>query len=60
MVDTRLHQTQSLTYGGRNSPQQIAGDAKDLRAAAERDLAAYRPHFEERGFQLKRSIKLSK
>jgi len=36
-----IHQTTSPTYGGRNTPAQIANDAADLAAAQARDRAAF-------------------
>lgn len=41
MIDTQMHQQISRTYGGRNTPQQIAADAANLGAAARADQAAY-------------------
>ena len=40
-----IHSGYSRTYKGRNNRQQIADDAKDLRAAADLDLATLRPHL---------------
>jgi hypothetical protein len=39
-VPSKWHQQQSKTYGGRNKPAQIAADAADPLAAAERDSRA--------------------
>ena len=49
VYDTSLHQQFSRTYGGRNSAAQIAGDASDLRAAADADMARLRPHLIQQG-----------
>jgi RHS repeat-associated protein len=49
MVPTCIHREASRTYGGRNTPQQIAEDAKDLPGAQERDLAAYRERLVQEG-----------
>lgn len=49
LIPTDVHQAHSSTYGGRNTPGQIAADATNLRAAAERDLTALRPRLIETG-----------
>ncbi len=38
------------TYGGRNTATQIANDSVVLRAAAQRDLDAYRSILESQGY----------
>jgi hypothetical protein len=50
VVDTALHQELSVTYGGRNTPAQIANDSINLRAAAERDLSAYTQRLLDSGY----------
>jgi hypothetical protein len=50
MVDTGIHQQVSRTYGGRNTPSQIARDSLDLQAAAVRDQAVYRESLRARGY----------
>jgi hypothetical protein len=45
VVQTCAHQRVSRTYGGRNSPSQIAADAADLRRAANQDLAVWRRYL---------------
>ncbi|WP_436796388.1 DUF6531 domain-containing protein [Actinospongicola halichondriae] len=50
VVCTQRHQAASRTFGGRNSPAQIASDAADLGAAARRDLAELRRDLLQRGF----------
>ena len=44
----RVHQRTSPTYGGRNTPQKIAEDMKDLEAARKRDRAAFDKGMEGR------------
>lgn len=50
VIDTDIHQQVSRTYGGRNSPSQIALDASDLGAAARRDQVALQKQLIDRGY----------
>jgi filamentous hemagglutinin len=43
-----VHQQTSPTYGGRNNPDRIAGDAADLEAAAVRDKAVFEEAMRKR------------
>ena len=49
MVSTCVHRDVSQTYGGRNKPERVGGDADDLRAAQERNLEAYRDRLRADG-----------
>jgi len=49
VIPADVHQKLSATYGGRNNPEQIEQDSRDLRAALERDIGAIRPALKERG-----------
>jgi hypothetical protein len=49
-IDTDIHQEFSRTYGGRNNPDQILQDSRDLEGAANRDMDALRPHLLNRGY----------
>lgn len=50
VVDTRLHQQVSRTYGGRNSPGQILQDSRNLGQAARLDQAAYQQSLLNSGY----------
>ncbi|RZF29098.1 LysM peptidoglycan-binding domain-containing protein [Paraburkholderia sp. UYCP14C] len=50
VIDTDIHQQVSRTYGGRNSPSQIATDAADLGAAARRDQVTLQKQLLDRGY----------
>lgn len=50
VVDTRLHQLISRTYGGRNTQTQILQDAGNLGQAARLDLAAYEQSLLNAGY----------
>ncbi|ERT11003.1 S-type pyocin domain-containing protein, partial [Photorhabdus temperata] len=49
IIPAEVHQKLSATYGGRNSPAQIEQDAKDLRAAVDRDFNAIKPALKNYG-----------
>ncbi len=49
VVPKEVHQKISQTYGGRNIPDQIAGDAKNLRNALDRNFDAIKPALKEYG-----------
>lgn len=49
VVPKEVHQKISQTYGGRNKPDQIAGDAKNLRSALDRNFDAIKPALKEYG-----------
>ncbi|HHL2498244.1 TPA: S-type pyocin domain-containing protein [Yersinia enterocolitica] len=49
VVPKEVHQKISQTYGGRNTPDQIARDAKNLRSALERNFDAIKPTLKEYG-----------
>lgn len=49
VIPKEVHQKLSETYGGRNNPEQIIRDAKDLRAAVDRNLNAIKPALKEYG-----------
>lgn len=50
IVPARVHQKCSETYGGRNTPEQIARDAKDLKGAVDRNLNAIKECLRDEGF----------
>lgn len=45
----KIHQQTSPTYGGRNTPNQIAADAKDLNVAQKRDRSIFDEAMKSRG-----------
>lgn len=49
VIPADIHQKLSATYGGRNTPEQIGQDSRDLRVALERDIETIRPALIERG-----------
>lgn len=49
VVPKEVHQKISQTYGGRNKPDQIARDAKNLRSALDRNFDAIKPTLKEYG-----------
>lgn len=49
VVPKEVHQKISQTYGGRNTPDQIVRDAKNLRSALERNFDAIKPALKECG-----------
>lgn len=49
VYETRLHQTDSRTYGGRNK-NKISGDSADLYKAAKDDIEALTPGLLEAGY----------
>nr|WP_276204140.1 hypothetical protein [Photorhabdus australis] len=49
IIPSKVHQKFSVTYGGRNSPNQIEQDAKDLKAAVDRDFNAIKPVLKNYG-----------
>lgn len=49
VIPADVHQKLSATYGGRNNPEQIGQDSKDLQTAVERDFGSIRPALKERG-----------
>ncbi|PLC62527.1 MULTISPECIES: S-type pyocin domain-containing protein [Citrobacter] len=49
VVPKEVHQKISQTYGGRNKPDQITGDAKNLRSALDRNFNAIKPALKEYG-----------
>jgi len=49
VVPKEVHQKISQTYGGRNKPDQIARDAKNLRSALDRNFDAIKPALKEYG-----------
>lgn len=50
IVPASVHQKCSETYGGRNTPSQIDNDAKDLKAAVDRNLDAIKGCLRDEGF----------
>ncbi|SCZ62049.1 MULTISPECIES: S-type pyocin domain-containing protein [Photorhabdus] len=50
IIPSKVHQKYSETYGGRNTPEQIARDAKDLKQAVDNNFNAIKPYLEEEGF----------
>lgn len=50
IVPASVHQKCSETYGGRNTPEQIARDAKDLKGAVDRNLNAIKGCLRDEGF----------
>ncbi|WP_238714361.1 S-type pyocin domain-containing protein [Tenebrionibacter intestinalis] len=49
VVPKEVHQKISQTYGGRNKPDQIARDAKNLRSALDRNFDAIKPTLKDYG-----------
>lgn len=49
VVPKEVHQKISQTYGGRNKPEQIARDAKNLRSALDRNFDAIKPALKDYG-----------
>ncbi len=49
VIPKEIHQKLSETYGGRNKPEKIIRDVKDLRAAVDRNLDAIKPALKEYG-----------
>ena len=49
VIPKQVHQKVSETYGGRNKPDQIKRDARDLRAAVDRNLDAIKPTLKSYG-----------
>ncbi len=49
VVPKEVHQKISQTYGGRNKPDQIARDAKNLRSALDRNFDAIKPALKQYG-----------
>lgn len=49
VVPKEVHQKISQTYGGRNKPEQIARDAKNLRSALDRNFDAIKPVLKDYG-----------
>lgn len=49
IVPKEIHQKISQTYGARNTPEQIAWDAKNLRNALDRNFDAIKPALKEQG-----------
>jgi uncharacterized Zn-binding protein involved in type VI secretion len=49
IIPADVHQQDSETYGGRNSPTQIALDGQDLRAAADRNFDAIESKLKSKG-----------
>ncbi|MGV8003820.1 S-type pyocin domain-containing protein [Photorhabdus temperata subsp. temperata] len=50
IIPSKVHQKYSETYGGRNTPEQIAKDAEDLKQAVDNNFNAIKPYLEEEGF----------
>ncbi len=50
IVPAWVHQKCSETYGGRNAPEQIEKDAKDLKAAVDNNMNAIKGCLKESGF----------
>lgn len=50
VYETKIHQTISRTYGGRNNPLQIALDASNLLKAAQKDIDALTPSLMKAGY----------
>jgi hypothetical protein len=53
VVTDEWHKAYSRTYGGRNTPAQIAQDAKDLKMAAEKDWELTVPGLQKEGLDKK-------
>jgi len=49
VIPKEVHQKLSETYGGRNTPAQINLDARNLRAALDRNMDAIKPALKEHG-----------
>ncbi|ENR4997168.1 TPA: S-type pyocin domain-containing protein, partial [Enterobacter roggenkampii] len=49
VVPKEVHQKISQTYGGRNTPDQIAKDAQNLRSALDQNFDAIKPALKENG-----------
>lgn len=50
MYDTKIHQTVSRTFAGRNNPVQIAKDASNLIGAIVKDINALTPSLLKAGY----------
>ena len=46
----KVHQETSPTYGGRNTPERISSDKKDLNDAGKRDAEIYDQAMKDRGY----------
>ena len=50
LYSTKMHMKYSETFGGRNTPERIAKDAKDLRSAVERNIQALKARWIAAGY----------
>ena len=49
VVPKEVHRQISETFGGRNNPEQIARDSRDLKSAVESNFSAIEPALKEHG-----------